>query len=148
MVTIVVITAGCTTPSDMQEEEEKLTLTLSNPSVEPRDTGTTTVYDCSMFIQKITPRDMTVKWSELSIVIKSHDGSVLISKTTPSEDTGSYSETVEVWYSDEAGDRENADTGDELVISGMSKQDYQGAQVEVVRKGDRVASVILPTNFP
>jgi hypothetical protein len=154
LIIIVVVAAitltlsGCFSPPYATDDTEKITLTLANPFVEPRNTGTAMLHDVTLDIMKKTPRDIPVKWSDVRVVVKGADGSVLLPVTPVLEDTGIYGGTVEVWYSDEAGDRLEADAGDAILITGMEATDYEGAWVEIMRKGERVGSVVLPTDFP
>jgi len=80
--------------------------------------------------------------------IEAIDGSVLLGKTSLREDTSSYGVNVEVWFSDEVGDRVSIDVGDRLIISGMDDSSYEGASFKVIYKGDRIGGLTLTTDFP
>ena len=149
LVTVIVLSlSGCYSP-EYGPEEERITLAIASPFVEPRNTGTAMLHDATLDIMKITPKDSTVKWSNVKVLIKGADGSVLLPATPVIvEDTGTYGGTVEVWYHDEAGDRKKVDAGDSILITGMEAAEYEGAWVEITRLGERIGAVSLPTDFP
>jgi hypothetical protein len=128
-------------------EEEKLTINLSMPFVEPRDPGSGTVWDATLDIYKVTPRGTEPKWTSLTMIIKGASGSVLLQATPLSKDSGLYGSAVEVWYVDEVGDASTADEGDAFKVTSMDET-YEGAHIEVLHRGDRVADIVLPTDFP
>jgi hypothetical protein len=130
------------------DDEDKITFALQMAQVTPRDTGSERVWDAELGIMKITPKGSEVKWSSVSVLIKGSDGSVLLQETPVSTDSGTYGSAVEVWYMDSTGGRNQADAGDKLKVTGMDAGDYEGAYVEVMHRGERVASTPLPTDFP
>jgi hypothetical protein len=140
--------SGCVSDDGNGGDEGKITMILATPSTAPRDTGSETVWDSELAVNKITPKDSTVKWSSVSIVIKRYDGSVLLLDTPVSEDSGLYGSAVEVWYMDSTGERTQADAGDKLLITGMDDGEYEGATVQVLYKGTLIAQSVLPTDFP
>lgn len=147
IVAIMLPVSGCTEDPG-NGDGERLTINLASPEVSPRNTGTEMVHDATLDVFKLTPKDVEAKWSDLSVVIKAHDGSVLLPATSPGEHTGAYGSGVEVWYSDTTGGRDTMDEGDAIVISGMDAGSYEGSYVEVIHKDLRAGSSVLPTDFP
>jgi hypothetical protein len=147
VVVLLVPLSGCVT-NDGNDDEQKLTLTMGTPSVAPRNDGSQTVWDAELAINKITPKDAEAKWATVSMVIKRHDGSVLLQVTPVSTDSGMYGSAVEVWYMDTTGGRNVADAGDKLKVTGMSDSEYEGATIQILHRGTLIGSSVMPTNFP
>lgn len=72
------------------QEEQKITVNLGSPSTPEKFTRTTACWDTSMNINRITPKDQKVLWTELKILIKGSTGSLLLSAISPLVDTGVY----------------------------------------------------------
>ena len=149
MATMMVLaaTAGCTEEGNGNGDSEPVTFILAAPFVDARDSVSGEVYDATMDVNKVWPSDAEAGWTQVSVVIKDAFGSLLLSDTPVSKDSGMYSDTVEVWYVDEAGDGKLVDAGDAIKITGMDES-YQGARVQVLHRGDVAASLALPTDFP
>jgi len=130
------------------QEEQKITVNLGSPSTPEKFTRTTACWDTSMNINRITPKDQKVLWSELKILIKGSTGSLLLTATSPGADTGVYADpaVIQVWYV-ETGANTKMDAGDSIKITGMTTA-YEGATVELTKAGNLIASATLPTNFP
>ena len=138
------------------DESDKTTVNLASPSVQSLDVTerTTACWDVTLNVNKITPKDDKVKWSELRIVVKGADGSVLNQATTPAANTGAYTGddlstavAVQFWYVEVTAGDLKMDAGDGVKITGMTDI-YEGASVEWTKGGERIASATLPTNFP
>ncbi len=143
-------------------EDEKLTLQLSSPAVtqyeRPADSEDFT-WDAVLNINKLTPKDEKVKWSEVRIAIKDSDGSILKASSTLSADTpASYlpptgsNDDVLFWYIDIEDDGK-VGAGDSIKITtmddgGLLGNDYQGALVQILKAGKIIADTKLPTDFP
>ena len=131
---------------------EMTTVNLANPQVETRTVGEEVYYDATMNINKITPRGENVAWEDVRVIVISSDGSVLLTATQPSwhdpaeyDDGSDGSVDVQVWYvCSDAGP--NMREGDALKLTGMTL-DYEGALIEVTLWGERIASVVLPTDL-
>ena len=138
------------------DESDKTTVNLASPSVQSLDVTerTTACWDVTLNVNKITPKDDKVKWSELRIVVKGADGSVLNQATTPAANTGAYTGddlatpvAVQFWYVEVTAGDLKMDAGDGVKITGMTDI-YEGAMVEMTKGGERIASATLQTNFP
>ena len=135
------------------QEEQKITVNLGSPSTPEKFTRTTACWDTSMNINRITPKDQKVLWSELKILIKGSTGSLLLTATTPTADPGAalYVAPLTVngcyVYFVETGANTKLDAGDTVKIVSMSTA-YEGATVELTKAGNLIASATLPTNFP
>jgi hypothetical protein len=138
--------SGCLS-SPTTQEEPKITIILESPFAEGRQGTTDQVWDATLDIMRILPTESEVPWSGLRVLVKSETGSVLLVATEPVADSGTYGDAVEVWYVDTTGNRDRADAGDAFKVTSMS-EDYEGATVEVLRVGERVASTRLQTDFP
>lgn len=128
-------------------DDEKITVNLSSPSVSSF-TRTAACWDATMNINKITPKDEKVSWTEVKIIVKSAAGSVLQASTTLGNDIGAYADpaTPEFWYVEATADTKMS-AGDGIKVTGMP-QTWEGAVVELTKGGERIASATLPTNFP
>jgi hypothetical protein len=132
--------------------DDRVTLNLASPSVQSREISNVTHWDAVININKMTPNDANVMWISLVVVIKSADGSVLLTQTVPLPDGGSYDDAsngwvdVEIWYVDTDSDM-FVDAGDAMKITGMDDT-YEGALVDLTYLGNRAGSVTLPTDFP
>ena len=62
------------------EESEKTTVNLASPQVSQSTTNTSR-WDVRIDINKITPKDDKVQWTEVKILVKSSTGSVLQAAT-------------------------------------------------------------------
>jgi hypothetical protein len=101
----------------------------------------------------VTPRDITVAWLNVLVVIKSASGAVLLTETTPRPDAPSYYDdgssgwvAVQVWYVDTDSDL-SLSSGDAFKITGM-EDSYEGATVEFTYQDNVIGSTTLPTDFP
>ena len=138
MVMVLAVTTGCIDENG-NGGTGKVTLVLAMPFVDARDTVSGEVYDATMDISKVMPSDADVGWTQVTVVAHAALGSVLLTETPLSKDTGMYSDSVEAWYVDEAGGRNKADAGDAIMVTGMD-QPYQGGFVQVLSRGELVAS--------
>lgn len=136
-----------------EPDDEKLTLQLSSPSVtriNERPVGTAIVcWDGVLNINKMTPKDEKVQWSEVRISIKDSTGSILMVATTVGDDSAAtYDPTpvVEFWFVDIQGDAK-VGAGDSIKITGMIAT-YEGADVQITKAGKIIADTTLPTDFP
>jgi hypothetical protein len=136
------------------EESDKTTVTLANPSVRS-ETRTNPCWDVTLNVQKITPKDVKVKWTELRVIIKSDSGSILNTASTVAADddtlyndpAGTGPAVVQFWFVEVTTGDDKLDAGDGIKITGMDNT-YEGADVEFTKGGERIASATLPTNFP
>ena len=123
-----------------------VTISLKQPFMESRSTGSENVWDATMDITKIFPREEEVGWVHVTVIIKDASGSVLLQDTPVSADSGFYGSAVEVWYVDDVGDANAADVGDAIKVTTMD-QSFQGGTVLVYFRGSRAASANLPLAF-
>ena len=137
--------------------ESKTTVNLASPNVQQVTRGVTVVWDVTMNINKITPSDVKILWSELKITVKSAAGSILLSQNAvpiPLDGSAAYSvavpPVVERWYV-ETVTLPSLDTkmsaGDSIKITGMPTT-FEGALVQISKGGQLIGSANLPTNFP
>jgi flagellin-like protein len=138
------------------DDSDKTTVTLASPSV-TSESRTNPCWDVTLNVQKITPKDDKVKWTELRIIIKGADGSVLNQASTPAlndpvgtpynDPAGLLTTQVQFWYVEVTAGDDKLDAGDGIKITGMGTA-YEGAYIEFTKGGERIASSTLPTNFP
>jgi hypothetical protein len=101
----------------------------------------------------ITPKDEKVSWSEVKMIVKSSAGSVLQPSIGLTQDTLTYDDIdgavvdLEFWYVETTTGDTKMSAGDGIKITGMP-QAWEGAIVELLKGGERIASATLPTNFP
>lgn len=123
-----------------------VTISLKQPFMESRSTGSENVWDATMDITRILPSGEEVRWVHVTVVIKDAYGSVLLPDTPVSKDSGFYGSAVEVWYVDDVGGANTADVGDAIKVTTMD-QSFQGGVVIVDFRGSRAASANLPLAF-
>lgn len=127
------------------------TVNIAPPQVSTRDVDGVVYHEAVLNINKITPRDDRIVWSDLNIVVRTADGTLLLAPTVPRPDDtflaymGSEID-VHLWYV-ETGGNNRMDAGDALRITGMTLE-FQGATIELFVSGDSIGSTVLPTNFP
>lgn len=134
-------------------DDEPTTLNLASPSVTQRTIDEENRWDSTTTVNKVTPQDASVSWETVRVVLKASDGSLLMG-VTPLEpdnplkyDNGSDGKvSVEMWYFDVNGDG-LLEPGDRIKFTALT-DDYEGAIVEVTAEGERIGSLVLPTNFP
>jgi hypothetical protein len=134
---------------------EKVTVNLASPQVSQRDIEGTVYWDATLNVNKIHPKDSTVDWEDVRIVIKSATGSVLLLLTEPIADNPSMydddadgSVDVQVWYNESGGVADGKmGAGENVKLTGLTDE-YEGATIEWTRNRIQIASITLPTNFP
>ena len=159
MVAIVVVLAAVVyiTVSSMLtfEDEDKVSMTMNFPDLESKSRGanSTQVWDATMDITKVIPVEYKLVWSEVHISVKSSNGSVLQSgsKLAP-DDPATYDVNdtdginVEFWYVETSENDTIVSSGDSVKVTGMDPA-YEGATIQMVKAGELIAQVTLPTNF-
>jgi flagellin-like protein len=138
--------SGMLTSSD----ETKITVNLQSPTVNAV-TRTVVFYDATMSINKITPKEEKVLWTEVRMVITSSSGSVLLNATGLSaDDPPNYGAVtpavIKAWFVETTTGDTKMSAGDSIKITGMTT-DYEGAKVQLTKAGERIAEATLPTNF-
>jgi flagellin-like protein len=139
-------------------DEDKITVNLASPSVQKYDRGVTVVnyvWDATLNINKMTPKDEKVLWSEVKIIIKSAAGSILNQAASPGDDATATYDTddvpaniaVEFWYVETTSGDTRMSAGDAIKVTGMTAA-YEGASLELTKAGERIGSATMPTNFP
>jgi flagellin-like protein len=129
------------------DDDEKTTINLAAPQVSQKSDNATR-WNVRIDINKITPKDVKVLWTEAKIIVKSSTGSVLDPATDLLADTGGpYANTSAFYYVETTSGDTKLGAGDGLKLTGLT-QTYEGATVELTKGGERIASATLPTNFP
>lgn len=147
MVAIVVIMATIIwiLVSGMLEDpnEPMITVSLDTPRVNTRGT----VYDATLGVIRVSPEDQSVPWSQVYVLVKSYNGSILNESTLPKTDTNAtYHDYVEIWFVEVTPGDMMMGGSDSIKITGMSKA-YEGATVILVTGGERIAETDLPGIF-
>ena len=139
-------------------DEDKITVNLASPNVQKFDTRTAAAldyrWDATLNVNKITPKDQKVLWSEVKVIIKASSGSILNAATGPLTDLGAVYDTdaadgtvtVEFWFVETGGNLQ-MNAGDAIKVTGMADT-YEGATLELTKAGERIGSATMPTNFP
>ena len=139
-------------------EDEKLTIQLSSPSVSQYDRNGA-CWDAVLNINKLTPKDEKVKWTEVRIAIKGSGGSILNQATAPLADgsvvpypdiSAPYDPAVDVdfWFVDITAGDVKVGAGDSIKITGMNDALYEGATIQILKAGKIIGDSTLPTDFP
>ena len=127
-------------------EEDKITVNFASPTVQQK-TRVITCWDATININKITPKEEKVLWTEVRILVKASGGSVLNTTTALVSDATPYHNYTEFWYVETTAGDDQMSAGDAIKVTGMSDL-YEGATVEITKAGERIGSTTLPTNFP
>lgn len=137
----------------VEPDDQMVTVNLATPKLDQRIIGEEVHWDAELDVNKITPRHSVVAYEDVRVYIKSADGTVLLTSTRPLPDSpGDYDDgssgsvKVQVWY------QSIIDTGfmtetDTIILTGLTTE-YEGAHVEMTLDGVRIASTVLPTDFP
>lgn len=141
--------------SEILPPDEKLVLNLASPSVMTRDIANITHWDTVININKVTPKDASLLWIDVEVIVKNADGSVLLPRTRSfPDDPGNYDDAangwvdVEVWAID-IDQNGLVSPGDAIKITGMDIR-FEGGFVEIVQTSpvERIGGIVLPTQFP
>jgi hypothetical protein len=85
-----------------------------------------------MNINKITPKDEKVSWTEVKIIIKGADGSIKVTADVLTADPGAGGYVspgaIEYWYVEATADTKMS-AGDGIKVTGMDAS-YEGATIE------------------
>ena len=140
--------------STTETVHEEITLNIGIPSVVQRTISDEAYWDASLNINKLTPKDETVPWSDIRVVVKSALGSVLNAMTRPNaddpfeyDDGSDGSVDVQFWYDTTIPGNDFVMAGDTILITGMT-DDYEGATIEIFYLGEQIGDTTLQTNFP
>ena len=159
MVAIVIVLAAIAwiMVSGMVEgpDEEMITVTLERPDIEMQSRGATPtmVWDGTIEILDIAPDHKKVAWSELRILVKSQNGSLLQAVTNlTANDPPAYDSddsdgiSVQFWFVETTSGDTQMNAIDAIKLTGMGLS-YEGASVDIMRKGEIIGSFSLPTWF-
>ncbi len=156
--------SGMVSPSD----EQKTTVTLEYPDLHAAEAArySTTplepVFDATLNILKVSPNDEAVLWTEVRLIIKSSNGSLLLQAaplladgSLPYDTDADGTITVQAWYIETMTGDTKMSASDIIKITGMSTggtipaplPNYEGATVELLKGGERIAEATLPTDF-
>ncbi len=129
------------------DQDIKTTMNLAYPKVSQKSDNATR-WNVRIDINKITPDDVKVLWTEVKVIVKDYSGSVLDPATDVVADTGGpYANTTAFYYVETTTGDDEVSAGDGILITGVDSS-YEGATFELVKAGERIASIDLPTNFP
>jgi hypothetical protein len=151
VLTMVIVAFLWLAPFEDDTHPSHITVNIASPSVMQRQVDGQAHWDAVLNINKITPRDENVRWTQVGVVVRSAEGSVLDTTSPLHQDRGVYDDYsggtvyVEFWFIETSGD-DRLSAGDAIKITGMTEA-YEGATIELVRGGDRIGSIVLPTEF-
>ena len=128
-----------------------VTISMASPYLEEGVRNGTSVWDATLYFNKVTPIDARVGWSSIRIMVRAPTGVVLLDRTPLVADTGTYDESspisIEVWYTETMAGGVTASAGDFIKVTGMTVA-FEGAMVQFYSQGQLIGSATLPTNFP
>lgn len=146
---VYVANSGCGCESD----DEKLTVQIGSPEISTRLSGDEVIWDATLPILKVTPKDEKAHWANVKVVVKSADGSVLheLSQLQPYPtaitDSGVGDAGVQFWFKEGTGDG-IVSAGDKILVTSMNAVQYEGALLQLVTGGHLIGDAKLPTDFP
>ena len=130
--------------------ESKTTVNIASPVVQ-QVMRPGIGWDVTMNINKITPSDVKVLWTELKLTIKSASGSILQVQISPVADIAPavYPNvgTLGIYFVEVTAGDTKLGAGDALKVTGMTNA-FEGAHIELSKGGQLIGSSDLPTNFP
>ena len=139
--------------SVIEEETDKITINMASPVVTQRTITDQIYWDADIEINKITPDLALASYTDIRVIVKASDGSVLIPSTKPlADDPSEYDDgsdgtvDVQVWY-DNIISGTIMFEGDSFILTGITDA-YEGATVQIRHKDRQIGSTTLPTNFP
>ncbi len=144
--------SGCEEDSTVTDEqyqtteEDYIVITLAAPVVHKRTGDGGDVWDVTLDITDINPNTAMVPWIEVQVSVKGADGSMLVTATIPSSDSGLYGTEPEVWFQEISGAADRASVGDAFRVTSMDRT-FEGATVQVTRQGEVLAAATLPGTF-
>jgi hypothetical protein len=128
----------------------KVTVNLASPALESHERDGSIVWDATMDINRYSPKDIHIYWFEVSIIVRSASGSILLNSTSMNPD-GTYDSispiSVEVWYIESVPGSTKMMAGDTIKITGMPVT-YEGTIIELHQNDVLIGSLMLPTHFP
>jgi len=136
-----------------ESPEEQNVINFQAPRVSQRQVSNVTVWDATLEVDRVTPRESGVWWDTLQLSVLSREGDVLFAYHNPAiDDPQSYDDATNGWVDVEAWyiDLENNTLlrqGDIIKITGMDER-YQGATIMIREKGTQTVTLQLPLNFP
>ena len=130
------------------------TVNLSSPSLVRDGSDEIPTWEMTSNVNKVTPRDDKIHYSQVRITIRSSDGTSMVEKAKPMpEDPSGTTQTsgiVQIWFND-TNDNGDLDAGDVMRITGIST-DHEGALVLIIFKwreiDQQVGTIQLPLEFP
>ncbi len=134
-------------------DEEKFTVQIGSPEITTRLSGEEVIWDATLPILKVTPKDEKARWTDVKVVVKSADGSVLneLSQLQPYPtditDSGVGDADIQLWFVDATGDG-IVSAGDKILVTCMNGRQYEGALLQLVTGGHLIGDARLPTDFP
>ena len=132
----------------------KTTVQFRSPEISIRQSGEDIIWDATIHINKMTPKDEDIPWAKVKVSLKASDGSILNERTNlhrydPSAvtDGGTDSADVQFWFEDSIW-KPKVGAGDNIVVTGMNDEQYEGALVQLLYEEKIIGDTTLPTDFP
>jgi hypothetical protein len=132
--------------------EEATTVAIEHQELTQRPVSDDVVWDETMRVRKVTPKDDKIIWADAGVIIKGSDGNVLVYDLSilpddPAlyDDGSSVPVEVQIWFVEMDGN-ERMGSGDLIKITGLDER-YEGAQVILIKAGEWIGSITLPSQF-
>ncbi len=125
---------------------------ISSPIVNYYEFTDYAEYRIILNINKITPKELRVHWTNITVEVEDSTGAILIAKSPLIADTGVYDDEpldgidIGLWYIDVSSD-DNMGAGDSFKLTGFTT-DAEGGKVNIYLDGVLIWSARLPTDFP
>ncbi len=132
--------------------DERITLNLAAPVVTQRVITNVSIWDATVEVNLVTPRNTMTLWAGVEILIFSRNDMDLMRTPLLPDDPSNYDDAtngwidVEGWYIDTSTDL-FIDEGDAIKVTGMDDR-YESSTLEIIFVGDVIGTIILPTDFP
>ena len=132
--------------------DERLTLNLAAPVVTQREISNVNIWDATINVNLVTPRDAMTLWAGVEVLIFSRNGMDLTETPLLPNDPSNYDDAtngwvdVEGWYIETSPDL-FIDEGEAIKVTGMDDR-YESSTLEIIFMGDVIGTIRLPTDFP
>ena len=132
------------------DDEPSKTLILGYPEVDVRTVDTINYSDITVRLEKVTPNDSVIKWSELRLNIKSANGQMILPdlRANPDDPFSYYNGTntaysIEVWYIDSTSSSDRMNVGDSIKVTGLTGT-YEFGTIDIIIAGEKSGSFTIP----
>lgn len=138
------------TASHEPNDESSKNLVFGSPEVTLRPVDDVNFFDITVRLEKFTPKDSIVAWSELRVNIKKSNGELVVRdvRADPDDPFNYYNGTnpafsIEVWYIDSISRSDRMDPGDSIKVTGLTGE-HEFGRIDILVAGEKSGSFVIP----